>query len=110
MKFLCPGAGRVDRMGNMSLDKWVGGLSWCAIYQHPDVFAEHLPRQFRSASCSRRWRQTASDHQLPACHQALAIVPKWQWEKHTELIDQLVQSGRARSNECVCCAISFIDM
>ena len=105
MMFLFPGAGHIEGMDNMSLNRWVDRLSWCAMYRHPDVFTEHLPRQCRRVSCSSCWRQAASDQQLPTCQQALAIVRKWQWENQAELTDQKEQSARGRSKECGCRAI-----
>ena len=41
MSFFCPGAGRVEGMGEIAVNKWVERVSWIAIYRHPEDLGQH---------------------------------------------------------------------
>ena len=82
MSFLCPGAGKVEGMGDIAVNKWLDRLSWIAIYRHPEALTEHLKTGHRQMTKSQKWRLVPAKQQTNSCHQTLAFVLKWQWGKH----------------------------
>ena len=87
MSFFCPGAGKVEGMGEIAVNKWVERLSWIAIYRHPEDLGPLLKPGHRQMTKSQKWRRVPATQQTNSCHQALAFVLKWQWSKHLAITD-----------------------
>ena len=92
MKFICPGAGKVEGVGEIAVKKWVDLI-------------DSLKPSFRQQTRSQRWRKDDTQTGQLTCHQALSHV-KWQWAKHMELTEQEVHP----SPTSVGCAGNSISM
>ena len=106
MKLICPGAGRVEGVGEIAVNRWVDRLACAAIYRHPAALTDSLKPLFLQQTRSQRWRKDDTQTGQLTCHQALSHVLKWQWAKHMELTEQEVRPSPIIAG----CAVYSISM